>query len=100
MEDFSGSTTGGLRFTDLKKAHTSSKLINAKRVGYEQHATVKDLEVHREGMSFEMTPEETARQAQRERATQDAEDQRRQNVHARDQMIADHHRRVEQLFLQ
>ena len=93
-------TTGGLRFTDLKRAHTSAKLINTKRVGYEQHGTLEDLEAHRERMSFDMTPEDVERAARLERIEHDEEQRRRGNVQTRDQMIADQHHRLEQLMLQ
>lgn len=100
MDDFSGTTSGGLTFTDLKQAHTNSKLINAKRVGFTQHRTMEDLEAHRSSLSFDMSPEDTEREARRERVEKDAEMQRRQNVQARDQVITDHHLKMERLLLQ
>ena len=99
MDDFSGTTTSGLHFTDIKKAHVQNNLINAKRVGYTQHRTVEDLESHRGEMSFDMTPEDIEREASRAKQAEMAEEQRRERVYARDQLVADQHDRLQQLLL-
>jgi DnaJ-domain-containing protein 1 len=91
--------SGQLAYTDLKQAH-SSRLIHASRVSLDGHArSVDDLESQREKVSYQLSPEDAEVQG-RLRAKREADErQRMDNVYHRDQLIGEHHARVNQLML-
>lgn len=103
-DDYSSSGTSarqGLQYTDYMKAHTTTRLIDP-NITKERRAykNIKDYERARErAVKKEMTPEEAAYHAERERAKQESENQRVQRLQSYDHRLEDHHKRLQQLTL-
>ena len=58
IDDFSGNTNSGLRYTDYKKAHDNSKLINTKKVKFTNYKNIDDLEKKRSNIKYKMNTNE------------------------------------------
>ena len=58
IDDFSGNTDSGLKYSDYKKAHNNSKLINANKVKITHYKNVDDLEQKRSNIKYKMNANE------------------------------------------
>lgn len=89
----------GVGFTDLKKAYTKTNLINAKKIKYQQFKNVDELEKSRAKISFQMSPEDLAREAFMRQKKEEDEYRRQQRMKNRDQQVFDNYNRVHQMML-
>ena len=58
IDDFSGNTDSGLKYTDYKQAHNNSKLINTKKVKITHYKNIDDLEKKRSNIKYKMSSNE------------------------------------------
>ena len=104
-DDFSSSTTEsgrrGLQYTDYMKAHTTSRLVDPRTVekkktyrSVEEYQTARDTATERAA-----TDEELRWRAEHQRKQDQLEADRLRRLAARDNMISQHHARVNQLFI-
>lgn len=98
ISDFSGNGITGLSFTDVKKAHTNNTLIDPQTVQYKTYNSVKQYENERSKMSFQMNETDRQYYEQKKREDELREQKRLQNVSYRDQLIMDHHSRLNNLI--
>lgn len=104
-DDFSGSTKPiegrGLQYTDFKKAHTLTRLVDPRAVQPRQNfKTVEQYESARANvLKKPETPEEIAWRLQKEKQQEEAELQRLARLKQRDHMASLHHDKVNRLML-
>lgn len=103
-DDFSSGDTNerrGLQYTDFKKAHTLTRLVDPRAVQpRKEYKTVEQYESARANvMKKPETPEEIAWRMQKQREQEEAEQRRIERLRQRDQMISLHHDKVNRLML-
>ena len=92
--------TKGLFFTDYKKAHTNTTLINPNAVNKrEQYKDVEELTLVREKQSFTMTDEDRQHLEIKKRLDEEKENQRLLRLKERDDALANHSSKVNKLLL-
>lgn len=104
-DDFSSTAEGterrNLQYTDFKKAHTMSRLVDPRAV--QQRKEYKNIEQYEAARANTLkkpeTPEEIAWRMQKERAAQEAEQRRLERLKQRDGIIAVHHEKVNRSLL-
>lgn len=91
INDFSNDNPSSqLQFTDLKKAHTETNLINVNSVKQHNYAkNVKQLQHQRSNLQFVMTPQEKQRQQQIAQEKQQQEQERLKRLRNRDYQISE-----------
>ena len=101
IDDFGGAS-GQLQYSDLKDAHTTNAtLIDASRVHQQpQFKSVKEMEAHRSQIQHTMSPEEAEIQAYLKKKKEREEHARRERLESRDQLVSQHHQRLQQQLLQ
>jgi curved DNA-binding protein CbpA len=104
VNDFGNiSSSGGLGYTDVKKAYTQTKLINTKAAvnAPVRSTTVEDYEREREqSMRIRMTQDEAKEYALLKAQEEDVERRRRLRLEAMDQNISNNHAKINQYFLE
>ena len=104
-DDFSSTAEGterrNLQYTDFKRAHTMTRLVDPRSIQQRKDfKTVEQYEAARaKVLKAPETPEETAWRMQKQRAEEQAEQNRLQRLKERDRMIALHHDKVNQLLI-
>ena len=92
--------TKGLFFTDYKKAHTNTTLINPNAVNKrEQYKDLEELTLVREKQSFTMTDEDRQHLEIKKRLDEEKENQRLLRLKERDDALANHSSKVNKLLL-
>jgi curved DNA-binding protein CbpA len=92
--------TKGLFFTDYKKAHTNTTLINPNAVNKrEQYKDVEELTLVREKQSFTMTDDDRQHFEIKKRLDEEKENQRLLRLKERDDALANHSSKVNKLLL-
>lgn len=97
IDDFSGenSTLRKLNYMDYKRAHDVSRLVDPKRIKQRrEYANIDALEAEREGISYQMTPEEVAREARRTLREKKQEERRVRYQKELDDKIENHYHSV------
>lgn len=91
--NFTGNS-GNLNFTDYKAAYTYESTIEKPEMNRKNYKNVKELEADRETISYQMSPEEIARQQAITDYNNKLEEQRRINMERYDQRVQDQYRRI------
>lgn len=92
--------TKGLFFTDYKKAHTNTTLINPNSVNKrEQYKNVEELTQLREKQNFTLTDEERRSIEIKAKLEEEKENQRLLRLKQRDEALAQHSSKVNKLLL-
>ena len=103
VEDFTKAPdqAGSLAYTDLKLAYAGNcNMINpATAKPRESYRNVDELVKSRDKISFEMSPQDMAREEARKYAEQQAEQDRIDRLRSHEQLQADHYSRVHQRML-
>ena len=96
VDNYSGST-GKIKFTDLKEAHTTSRLVdpNAK---YNQYRSIDDIKYARSNMG-DISQEEQELIEKNEQLIKHQQAHREENQRRMDRMYAAHHDKMHNLFL-
>jgi curved DNA-binding protein CbpA len=96
VENYSGQT-GQIRFTDLKEAHTTSRLVdpNAK---YKKYNSIDQISAERSNMG-DMSSKELKLIEENEYKVKVMENQREENQRRMDRMYTSHHDRMNNMFL-
>ena len=93
-------STKGLFFTDYKKAHTNTTLINPNSVNKrEQYKNVEELTQLREKQNFTLTDEERRNIEIKAKLEEEKENQRLLRLKQRDEALATHSSKVNKLLL-
>jgi curved DNA-binding protein CbpA len=104
-DDFSSTAEGterrNLQYTDFKKAHTMTRLVDPRAVqNRKEYKNVEQYEAARANtLKKPETPEEIAWRMQKERAEQEQEQRRLERLRQRDNMISLHHDKVNRAML-
>lgn len=98
VADFSGYTSN-LNYSDLKQAHTNTRLIDANGLQYKEYRNLDEFQKHRESTSFEITDDDRAAQDRIAAEQQREEKRRKKQVAINDRMYEEHHQRVQQRFI-
>jgi curved DNA-binding protein CbpA len=92
--------SGGLHFTDYKKAHTNTKLINPNTVKQRQeYASIEDITIAREKQDFTMNDDDKKYIEEKKRLDEEREYQRQLRLRERDEKISEHSAKVNRLML-
>ena len=98
--DFSGEAKSGLGYTDYKKAHTQTRLINTRQVEQrESFNSVEHLQRDRDKISYTMSPEDRKKEIEKKQHEQWLEQERVKRLSRQDQRYADNFERVNQLMI-
>ena len=98
--DFSGEAQSGLGYTDYKKAHTQTRLINVNQVkSRESYKNVEHLQSQREQISFKMSPEDQRKHDEKLKHEKWLESERVKRVQRQDIQSQDHFEKVNQLMI-
>ena len=91
----------GLQYTDYMKAHTTTRLVDPRTVEKKkQFRSVQEYQTAREtAMERPASEDELRYRAEMERKEKEREEIRVRRLQEKDQMISNHHARVNQLFL-
>lgn len=104
-DDFSSTAEGterrNLQYTDFKKAHTTTRLVDPRAV--QQRKDYKNIEQYEAARAQVLkapeSPQEIAWRMQKQRAEEEAEQRRLERLRQRDGMIALHHEQVNRAML-
>ena len=101
INDFSGiSSNNQLNYTDLKLAHTKTKLINTTQVKpRKQYKSVDEFEKDRENVPREMSPEELIEYQRKKKQNEIEEFERRKRLERYDNRHFENYERVNRLML-
>lgn len=101
INDFSGiSSNNQLNYTDLKLAHTKTKLINTTQVkAKKQYTTIDEFEKDRENVPREMSPEELIEYQLKEKQNQIDEFERRKRLERYDNQHFENYEKINKLML-
>ena len=98
--DFSGEAQSGLGYTDYKKAHTQTRLINVNQVkSRESYKNVEHLQSQRDQISFKMSPEDQRKHDEKLKHEKWLESERVKRVQRQDIHSQDHFEKVNQLMI-
>ena len=98
--DFSGnSDSNKLEYTDYRKAHTNTKLINTSKFNRKEYKNVEDLEEERSNINYQMSEEDIARRNIQERLEEEQELDRRDRLKQNDFMYSQHYNKVNKLLI-
>jgi curved DNA-binding protein CbpA len=96
VENYSGKT-GKIQFTDLKEAHTTSRLVDP-NTKYKKYNSIDQISAERTNMG-DMSSEELKLIEENEVKAKQIENQRDENQRRMDRMYASHHDRMHNMFL-
>ena len=100
ISDFSGANQSGLGYTDYKKAHTQTRLINTRQVeSRESFKNVEHLQRQRDQISFTMSPEDIKKEQATKKRLALEEKQRIERLRLNDNLHAENYERVNQLMI-
>ncbi len=100
-EDYSSNTSAdNICYTDYRKAHTKTHLIDSSVVNRKEFKNVKQLEKSRSEIQYQMSPEDMRKQAANEEILQYQENERLKRIKNKDQQTSEHFNKVNQLMLQ
>lgn len=88
-----------LEYSDLKSAYTNGNLINPNGVKYKTYKNIDELERSRANISYNMTPEELAKEEAKKRYEQEKEEERIQRIQQRDNLVSNHYLNVHERLL-
>ena len=96
VDNYSGDT-GKIKYTDLKEAHTTSRLVDP-NTKYKTYKNIGDIEQARSNMG-DMTAEEQISIEQMENTRIRETEQRENNQRRMDRLFSDHHSKMNNIFL-
>ena len=89
-----------LHYTDYKKAHSTTKLIDPKKIqSRPNYKTIDDLEADRSKVQFMMSEEDEYKYNELKRKEQAIEEKRLEKLRERDELYTRHYNKVNGLFL-
>jgi curved DNA-binding protein CbpA len=88
-----------LEYSDLKSAYTNGNLINPNGIKYKTYKNIDELERTRANISYNMTPEELAKEEAKKKYEQEKEEERIQRVQQRDNLVSNHYLNVHERLL-
>ena len=95
----SNTTTDNICFTDYRKAHTKTHMIDETVANRKEFKNMKQLENSRAHIQYQMSPEEMRKHAANEEILQYQEQERLKRIRNKDQQIGQHFNKVNQLML-
>jgi hypothetical protein len=100
VDDFGAINSGGLSYTDYKKAHIDENmLIDVNKVKYKSYKSVEQLENDRSNVSFTLSPEDKRRQEMMQRKLEEDDNFRMQQQRRHDDMIQSHYKKINQRLI-
>lgn len=98
-DDYSSGVNSGILYTDYKKAHTKTHLIDPNSVNRKQYKTVDDLEQDRDRINFQMSELDLLEEKLQQDRLKQQEDDRIARVQIKDQQITNHFDKVNRIML-
>jgi curved DNA-binding protein CbpA len=89
----------GIQYTDLKSAHTNTKLINPNKVNIKQYKDVEEYSKVRDTQDFTVTEKDRQIMERQRQMLEDQERERQARVKSRDIQLEQHSNRVSKLML-
>ena len=100
VDDFGAINSGGLSYTDYKKAHIDeTMLIDVNKVKYKSYKSVEQLENDRSNVSFTLSPEDKRRQEMMQRKLEEDDNFRMQQQRRHDDMIQSQYKKINQRLI-
>jgi curved DNA-binding protein CbpA len=102
VDDFSGDNTSlkKLNFSDLKLAHTTSRIVDPRQVSRAEYKSIDELKKDRGNVRFEMNNDEKKDYIRKQQHQQEMEYQRQTFLKQKDNEIERHYQRVNNLLQQ
>lgn len=100
IDDFSGENMSlkRLNFSDLKLAHTTSRIIDPRSVNRKEYQNIDDLKRDRGSVSYQMSEHEMKEYMLRKRHEEEAEKRRLAHLRARDEDAEKHYNKMHNLL--
>ena len=98
INDFSGNSNN-LNYTDLKYAHTKTKLIDTRNINVKTYNNVEDLEKDRSNISYTMSQDDIVEYELKKKRTELEELERQQRVKNNDNRHFDNYDKVHKLLI-
>ena len=98
-DDYSSGVNSGILYTDYKKAHTKTHLIDPNSVNRKQYKTVDDLEQDRDRINFQMSEQDLLEEKLQQDRLKQQEEERIARVQNKDQKITNHFDKVNRIML-
>lgn len=98
-DDYSSGVNSGILYTDYKKAHTKTHLIDPNSVNRKQYKTVDDLEQDRDRISYQMSEKDLLEEKLQQDRLKQQEEERISRVQRKDQQITNHFDKVNRIML-
>ena len=98
-DDYSSGVNSGILYTDYKKAHTKTHLIDPNSINRKQYKTVDDLEQDRDKINFQMSEQDLLEEKLYQDKLRQAEDERIGRVQNKDQKITHHFDKMNRIML-
>lgn len=99
LNDYSSNIDSNLKFTDYKKAHSNTHLINIHEVKVKEYKHVEDLEKERDNIPYKMTEEEERKYQLYKIKQKEQEEIRKQNIQSQEQKYEEHFKKINKLML-
>lgn len=99
LGDYSSNLDSDLKFTDYKKAHSNTHLININEVKVKEYKHVEDLEKERDNIPYKMTDEEERKYQLYKIKQQEQEEIRKKNIQSQEQKYEEHFKKINKLML-
>jgi|UniRef100_A0A6C0BFR9 curved DNA-binding protein CbpA len=102
IDDFSGDNTSlkKLNFSDLKLAHTTSRIVDPRQASRAEYKSIDDLKRDRGNVRFEMNNDEKKDYIRKQQQQQEIEYKRQMFLKHKDNEIERHYQRVNNLLQQ
>ena len=98
IDDYTGGESKGVQYTDYKKAHTETTLIDPNSVNYKEYTSVDDLQKER-GRKMFLTKEEHERIEMNKILAKQKEEQRLQRLRQNDDTAFQNFERINKMFI-
>lgn len=100
IDDFSGDNMSlkRLNFSDLKLAHSTSRIVDPSIVNRRDYQSVDELKRDRGNVTYELSDEDKRKMIRKQQYQEDQEYKRQQHVNQRDEMAEKHHEKMRNLL--
>ena len=98
-DDYSSSSNNSILYTDYKKAHTKTHLIDPNSIQRKEYKNVDDLETDRSNISYQMTEKELQEEKIHQNLLKQQEQERVSRVQQKDQLHSEHFHKVNRIML-
>ena len=98
-DDYSSGVNSGILYTDYKKAHTKTHLIDPNSVNRKQYKNVDDLEQDRDRISYQLSEQDLLEEKLQQDRLRQQEEERIARVQRKDQQITNHFDKVNRIML-